>query len=90
LAKVDYAVLVGDEMAALADVLAKASESPESGKTDSVPLGKSVPFAHCLTVREAVDALRTFGLEQGDVILVKGSNSVGLASLVTELGKQEG
>ncbi|WP_395393996.1 UDP-N-acetylmuramoyl-tripeptide--D-alanyl-D-alanine ligase [Novosphingobium sp. BL-8A] len=93
-AKVDYAVLVGDEMSALAailgDVLANATESPESGKTGSVPLGKRVPFAHCLTVREAVDALRAFGLEQGDVILVKGSNSVGLASLVTDLGKQEG
>ncbi|QSR15934.1 UDP-N-acetylmuramoyl-tripeptide--D-alanyl-D-alanine ligase [Novosphingobium sp. KA1] len=93
-AKVDYAVLVGGEMSPLADILAdvpaNASKSPESGKTDSVPLGKGVPFAHCLTVREAADALRAFGLEQGDVILVKGSNSVGLASLVTELGKQEG
>src|SRR3546814_8227328 len=53
-------------------------------------LGKPVPFAHCANVGEAVDALRAFGLERDDAVLVKGSNSVGLASLVTELSKQEG
>ena len=80
-AGVDYAVLVGDEMAALAG---------ELGKSDANPLGKPVPFAHCADVREAVDALQAFGLERDDAILVKGSNSVGLASLVATLGKQEG
>ncbi|MCJ2185541.1 UDP-N-acetylmuramoyl-tripeptide--D-alanyl-D-alanine ligase [Novosphingobium beihaiensis] len=80
-AHADYVVLVGGEMSALAE---------ELGKADNAELGKSVPFAHCASVGEAVDALRAFGLERDDAILVKGSNSVGLASLVTELSKQEG
>ena len=80
-AGVDFAVLVGDEMTALAE---------ELGKSGTSELGKPVPFAHCADVREAVETLRAFGLERDDVILVKGSNSVGLASLVTTLGKQEG
>ncbi|MPS71070.1 MAG: UDP-N-acetylmuramoylalanyl-D-glutamyl-2, 6-diaminopimelate--D-alanyl-D-alanine ligase [Novosphingobium sp.] len=89
-AGVDYAVLVGEEMAPLAKALEAGENSGELGKSGALPLGKDVPFAHCLTVREAVDALREFGLERDDVILVKGSNSVGLASLVTALDKQEG
>jgi UDP-N-acetylmuramoyl-tripeptide--D-alanyl-D-alanine ligase len=93
-AGVDFAVLVGEEMAPLAEALAQALEegrhSGELGKSASLPLGKTVPFAHCLSVREALDALREFGLERDDVILVKGSNSVGLASLVNALDKQEG
>jgi UDP-N-acetylmuramoyl-tripeptide--D-alanyl-D-alanine ligase len=80
-AGIDYAVLVGDEMAALAG---------ELGKSEASVLGKPLPFAHCENVGEAVDALRAFGLERDDAILVKGSNSVGLASLVTALSKQEG
>jgi UDP-N-acetylmuramoyl-tripeptide--D-alanyl-D-alanine ligase len=89
-AGVDYAVLVGEEMAPLAQAFEAGRNSGELGKSAGLPLGKTVPFAHCLTVREAVDALREFGLEQDDVILVKGSNSVGLASLVNALDKQEG
>jgi UDP-N-acetylmuramoyl-tripeptide--D-alanyl-D-alanine ligase len=89
-AGVDYAVLVGEEMAPLAQALEAAEHSGELGKSASLPLGKTVPFAHCLSVREAVDALREFGLERDDVILVKGSNSVGLSSLVNALDKQEG
>ncbi len=101
-AGVDFAVLVGEEMAPLAQALAAAQaqalpqalegrgNSEELGKSAGLPLGKAVPFAHCLTVREAIDALREFGLERDDVILVKGSNSVGLASLVNALDKQEG
>lgn len=85
-AGVDYAVLVGDEMAPLARGLSDEG----LGKSEGWPLGKPVPFAHCATVREAVDALHEFGLERDDAILVKGSNSVGLASLVTALSKQEG
>ncbi|SFF84979.1 UDP-N-acetylmuramoyl-tripeptide--D-alanyl-D-alanine ligase [Novosphingobium sp. CF614] len=80
-AGVDYAVLVGEEMAALAR---------ELGKSDPNSLGKTVAFAHCPNVRDAMDTLRAFGLERDDAILVKGSNSVGLASLVTMLSKQEG
>jgi UDP-N-acetylmuramoyl-tripeptide--D-alanyl-D-alanine ligase len=80
-AGVDLALLVGDEMRALADELGK------SGKT---ALGKKLRFAHCATVDEAQDALRQFGLERGDAILVKGSNSVGLGALVAAFAKQEG
>lgn len=85
-AGVDYAVLVGEEMSPLA----RALEEAELGKSDGSKLGKPVPFAHCANVREAVDALREFGLERDDAVLVKGSNSVGLAALVTALSKQEG
>ncbi|HKX80157.1 MAG TPA: Mur ligase family protein, partial [Novosphingobium sp.] len=80
-AHVDYAVLVGDEMAALAEELGKSSESA---------LGKSMAFAHCANVDEAVETLRKFGLAVGDAVLIKGSNSVGLASLVSALSRQEG
>lgn len=79
-AGVDYAVLVGDEMTALAD---------ELGKQTGGTLGKAVRFAHCRTPAEAQVALADFGVENGDAILVKGSNSVGLGSLVAALtGKQ--
>lgn len=77
-AHVDRALLVGAEMTALAE---------ELGKSPAIPLGKSLTFAHCATVEEAVETLRTWGLERGDAILVKGSNSVGLASLVSAFSK---
>jgi len=80
-AGVDYALLVGPEMLAL---------SEELGKGALNALGKPVAFAHCPDVREAVVTLRAFGLERDDAILVKGSNSVGLASLVSALSKREG
>ena len=80
-ARVDFAVLVGEEMVALAEELGKSTESA---------LGKGVAFAHCANVDEAVETLRKFGPARGDAILVKGSNSVGLASLVSALSKQEG
>ena len=80
-AGVDFAVLVGPEMQPLVD---------ELGKGASNALGKPLAFAHCESVREALDTLRAFGLERDDAILVKGSNSVGLASLVAALGKREG
>jgi len=75
-AKVDYAVLVGDEMGALAQ---------ELGKSGPGALGKPIPFAHCSNAQEAAKALADFGLAQGDAVLVKGSNSVGLGSLVATL-----
>ncbi|MEO5587632.1 MAG: UDP-N-acetylmuramoyl-tripeptide--D-alanyl-D-alanine ligase [Novosphingobium sp.] len=75
-AGVDYAILVGDEMMALAD---------ELGKSSGAKLGKAVRFAHCQTPAEAQIALADFGVESGDAILVKGSNSVGLGSLVAAL-----
>jgi UDP-N-acetylmuramoyl-tripeptide--D-alanyl-D-alanine ligase len=79
-AKVDFVVLVGDEMGALAD---------ELGKPGGAALGKALRFAHCRTPAEAQIALADYGVESGDAILVKGSNSVGLGSLVATLtGKQ--
>ncbi len=75
-AGVDFAILVGDEMAALAD---------ELGKADSANLGKLPRFAHCRNPAQARDALAAFGVESGDAILVKGSNSVGLGTLVAAL-----
>jgi len=78
-AHVDYAVLVGEEMAPLA---------LELGKSDEGELGKPVPFAHCPSVREATENLHAFGIERDDAVLVKGSNSVGLASLVSALSKE--
>ena len=76
----DFAILVGDEMQALADELGKAANSA---------LGKGIGFAHCGTAAEAIDALRAHGVEGGDAILVKGSNSVGLGALVAALAQQK-
>ncbi|MBU3991380.1 MAG: UDP-N-acetylmuramoyl-tripeptide--D-alanyl-D-alanine ligase [Alphaproteobacteria bacterium] len=86
-AHVDHAILVGDEMAALAQELRK---SGELGKSAGGALGKAVPFAHCRNAAEALQTLAEFGVENGDVILVKGSNSVGLGKLVEALTAQEG
>jgi UDP-N-acetylmuramoyl-tripeptide--D-alanyl-D-alanine ligase len=80
-AGLDYAILVGEEMASLAE---------ELGKPASASLGKSLPFAHCSNVEEAVVALREYGLERDDAVLVKGSNSVVLASLVAAMSNEEG
>ncbi|MGE3691583.1 MAG: UDP-N-acetylmuramoyl-tripeptide--D-alanyl-D-alanine ligase [Novosphingobium sp.] len=80
-AGLDYAILVGDEMGALAD---------ELGKAGGLALGKSMPFAHCQSPAEARDALAAFGLESGDAVLVKGSNSVGLGALVASLIDNKG
>ncbi len=80
-AGVDFALLVGDEMSVLAEELGKAAESE---------LGKALTFAHCRTVDQAVDKFRHFGLESGDAILVKGSNSVGLAAFVSALSRNDG
>ena len=72
-ADVDYALLVGDEMAALAQ---------ELGKPQSPVLGKPFAWAHCRTADEAIGLLEDFGVVAGDAVLVKGSNSVGLGRLV--------
>ena len=80
-AGIDYAILVGDEMAALAG---------ELGKEAGTVLGKVLPFAHCQTASEARETLVRYGLERGDAILVKGSNSVGLGALVASLTGKEG
>jgi UDP-N-acetylmuramoyl-tripeptide--D-alanyl-D-alanine ligase len=75
-ASVDHAVLVGDEMGALA---------AELGKGALTALGKPLAFAHCTNATEALAVLREIGLESGDAVLVKGSNSVGLGALVAAL-----
>jgi UDP-N-acetylmuramoyl-tripeptide--D-alanyl-D-alanine ligase len=80
-AHIDYAILVGDEMGALARELGKAG-----GQT----LGKMLPFAHCQSPSEAGEALARFGVQHGDAILVKGSNSVGLGGLVAALADKQG
>lgn len=79
-AGVDFAILVGDEMTALAE---------ELGKSGALALGKQVRFAHCRNAAEAQQALADFGLESGDAILVKGSNSVGLGKLVAALAGKD-
>ena len=75
-AGVDLAILVGDEMAPLAD---------ELGKSSGNMLGKTPAFAHCRGVSEAQAELTARGIVDGDVILIKGSNSVGLGALVAAL-----
>ena len=70
---VDYAVLVGEAMEPL---VRKMGTSPSGG------LGNAPAFAHCAGPAEAIAALEEFGLNAGDAILVKGSNSVGLGRLV--------
>ncbi len=80
-AQVDFAVLVGEEMTALAR---------ELGKAGAHPLGNPATFAHCENAGEAIAALEEFGLAGGDAVLVKGSNSVGLARLVEHFAAREG
>ena len=64
---VDYAILVGEEMASLAKAL-----------------GQKVKIAHAQNVAAAIELVRD-EVRPGDAILVKGSNSIGLAALVEAL-----
>ncbi len=66
-AQVDFAILVGPEM----DALAKA-------------LGPTTKMAHVADAAAATDLARE-AIGPGDAILVKGSNSIGLAALVEAL-----
>ena len=79
-AKVDHAVLVGDEMRALARDLGKGAGGALAG---------GLTFAHCDGPAEAIAALEEFGIAAGDAILVKGSNSVGLGRLVTHFAARD-
>jgi UDP-N-acetylmuramoyl-tripeptide--D-alanyl-D-alanine ligase len=79
-ARVDHVILVGSEMRVLADAL---------GKPGVVALGNAPGFAHCQSPDEAIAALEAFGLAGGDAVLVKGSNSVGLAQLVAHFAARE-
>jgi UDP-N-acetylmuramoyl-tripeptide--D-alanyl-D-alanine ligase len=78
---VDFAILVGPEMSALARELGKGSHNA---------LGKALAFAHCEGPGAAIAALEEFGLAGGDAVLVKGSNSVGLARVVAHFAAREG
>ncbi len=80
-AGVDFAVLVGDEMNALAR---------EMGKLPRDTLGNPFRFAHCESAGEAIAALQEYGLAGGDAVLVKGSNSVGLSRVVEHFAAREG
>ena len=64
---VDYAILVGEEMAPLAKAL-----------------GQKVKIAHVGTTAAAIELVKD-EVRPGDAILVKGSNSIGLAALVEAL-----
>lgn len=70
-AKVDFAIFVGEEMQILVEKLKAGLEGPAE-------------FAHCATAGEALDLLRD-NLRESDTILVKGSNSVGLSSIIKSL-----
>ncbi len=70
-AKVDYAVTVGDEIRILAEKLTEGLEGPGD-------------FAHGGSVEEAIALIRA-QLRDGDALLVKGSNGVGLSKLVAAL-----
>ncbi len=70
-AKIDYAILVGEQMEILAEKLKAGLEGPAE-------------FAHCATAREALDLLRN-NLRDSDTVLIKGSNSVGLSIIVDAL-----
>ena len=72
-ADVDYALLLGDEMRALAR---------ELGKPAFNSLGNPLEWEHCNSAEEAIGMLEDFGIVAGDAVLVKGSNSVGLGKLV--------
>ena len=80
-ARVDFAILVGEEMGALAR---------ELGKPPNNALGIPLGFAHCQNPGEAIAALEEFGLAGGDAVLVKGSNSVGLGRVVAHFATREG
>ncbi len=67
-ANINFVLLVGEEMAAL--VKALAADVAWTGK-----------FAHCGHVQDAIIAARKI-IEPGDAVLVKGSNSMGLSTLV--------
>ncbi|WP_394730949.1 UDP-N-acetylmuramoyl-tripeptide--D-alanyl-D-alanine ligase [Altererythrobacter sp. GH1-8] len=80
-AQIDHAILVGDEMRALMSELGKASASG---------IHKGLTYAHCSSPAEAIAVLEEYGLAQGDAVLVKGSNSVGLGAVVSHFTSLSG
>jgi len=80
-AKIDHAILVGDEMRYLAAELGKA----KAGLLGFVPT-----FAHCEDTAQAIARLEEFELTSSDAILVKGSNFHGLGRLVSHFTSTSG
>lgn len=78
--KVDRLILVGPEMAALAQAL---------GKSGNASLAAQIDVAHVLNAAEAAECLAADGVRGGDALLVKGSNSVGLGAIVRSLAARE-
>ncbi|WP_108786836.1 UDP-N-acetylmuramoyl-tripeptide--D-alanyl-D-alanine ligase [Erythrobacter sp. Alg231-14] len=79
-AQIDHVILVGDEMRHLA---------VELGRRSAASLGFTPSFAHCEGPAQAMAELDMFGLTNGDAVLVKGSNSVGLGSLVSHFTRDQ-
>ncbi|WP_225008506.1 UDP-N-acetylmuramoyl-tripeptide--D-alanyl-D-alanine ligase [Novosphingobium percolationis] len=79
-AGIDRVILVGPEMAALAQAL---------GKSASGALAEAIEVDHVQSAAEAAECLAAEGPQGGDAILVKGSNSVGLGALVRALTARE-
>ena len=77
-AGVDRVILVGEEMAPLARAL---------GKSAAAALGKRIDVAHVADAVAALALVTADKLEGGDAVLIKGSNSVGLATIVQALAK---
>ena len=71
IANVDFAIFIGEEMQVLVDKLEAGLEGP-------------VKFAHCASANSALDLLKE-NLREMDTILVKGSNSFGLSSIIKAL-----
>jgi UDP-N-acetylmuramoyl-tripeptide--D-alanyl-D-alanine ligase len=79
-AGVERIILVGAEMAALAAELGRAL-----GKNADPALAARIELDHAGTASEAAECLAADAPQGGDAILVKGSNSVGLGTLVRAL-----
>lgn len=74
-ADVDYAILVGKEM----QILVQSFKDGVEGARD---------FAHCDTAEDALVHVQDI-IRDGDVILVKGSNSMGLSKIINALVQGE-
>ena len=75
-AGVERIILVGPEMAVLAKAL---------GKSAGPALAAQIELDHAETAAEAAECLAADAPQGGDAILIKGSNSVGLGTLVRAL-----
>ena len=74
-AKVDFTILVGEEM----QILAEGLKAGVEGQAD---------FAHCATARDALALLKS-NIRESDTVLIKGSNSVGLSVIIGDLVGEE-